>query len=489
MAAVRPELRHDEPTLVDLYDRGRLLDELAEHCTFGPTPLVVGLHGDWGSGKTSFLCQLEMALTNQCPRLNTVFNSSRVTEEEAAHRQIWGRGWSRGLKVVWFEAWRYQHEPNPVLPLLAEVRRQFDPGSKGLAHLGSWFTGAKRDQLQGGLNILDKLIDHIGKVSPVIAMADPTIGLAASLLAAVPKQEAKSAIGASELREQLDHAISTIVATLFKDERKAPAPTGRKKEPRLVVIVDDLDRCEPEAAFRILESLKVYLNLKSTVFVLAMNQTIVEKALADRFRKDLTSAQAKARAREYLGKMCQNVWHLHYPRTVEEIVRDLAQERLATGQNKELLELAVQLIGKHCALPPTPRTLRSFVNVLERFAHNSRQTQSPVEKEAAAMVIAAYFYCFQPEFIRLLAHTNDFYTNQIVPFANGDAAKFSSAFNVFTGHLPDTSLGEMDSAMFDAKLAHLNYADPVTDARFHIRKLVSAFPSLLRADFEPFLRL
>ena len=145
------------------------------------------------------------------------------------------------------------------------------------------------------------------------------------------------ALPSHTLRVHLSKAIGTL---LPKRVRGAPSP-------RLAVFIDDLDRCEPEAAYRLLEGLKIYLALDNCVFVLGMNQKAVEGAIGSRMdarqgnavianaaseegqteqdiqrqvRRQL-ERQTRSRAAAYMEKLCQNIWRLpavRDPRILEQ---------------------------------------------------------------------------------------------------------------------------------------------------------------------------
>ena len=67
---------------------------------------------------------------------------------------------------------------------------------------------------------------------------------------------------------------------------------------RLVVFVDDLDRCLPEKAIEVLEALKLFLDVEGWVFVLALDAEAIQNAIRHRYQGDV-------KAREYLKKIVQ----------------------------------------------------------------------------------------------------------------------------------------------------------------------------------------
>jgi len=51
----------------------------------------------------------------------------------------------------------------------------------------------------------------------------------------------------------------------------------------LVIIVDDLDRCTPERIIDTLEAIKLFLSVKKTTFIVAVDQRVIEYSVNHRF--------------------------------------------------------------------------------------------------------------------------------------------------------------------------------------------------------------
>jgi predicted KAP-like P-loop ATPase len=105
----------DHPTLIDKLDRAASIKNKAIQIFNCAPPQVFGVHGDWGSGKTSYLQQLRFHLDGQCPE-----NSQETTSDSLPKAHYKDK-----VITIWFDAWRYPHEKAPIIALLHEIRSQF----------------------------------------------------------------------------------------------------------------------------------------------------------------------------------------------------------------------------------------------------------------------------------------------------------------------------------------------------------------------------
>ena len=84
---------------------------------------------------------------------------------------------------------------------------------------------------------------------------------------------------------------------------------------RLIVFVDDLDRCLPEQAIEVLEAIKLFLEVEGTVFVLGMDKEVVELGIQARYGAmfhtgGIARAELPISGDAYLQKIVQIPFHL-----------------------------------------------------------------------------------------------------------------------------------------------------------------------------------
>ena len=367
------------------------------------------MHGDWGAGKTSFLCQLQHYLTGECPRTGCT---------DAPKPSAWKRWRSKkNVTVVWFEAWQYQHEAMPVVALLNEIREAFSTSRKFLDEM--------------------KKLGEVALKSSLLNMESVTkmIGFKASAIEKTgieweQRQQAYQ-LPSQQIRDLLQHAIGTFL--------------GKQAKNRLVIIIDDLDRCDPKVAYKLLEGLKIYLNLPNCVFVLGMDQRQIEDAIAqslpegpiqvvlsgerktDKAHLEAQAANARGRAREYLEKICQDIVHLPEVRSRSGLLQSLLLEE-SYNYEKGFREVCA-VVEKYDCLPANPRKIKAFANVLERFVH-FLEYQAPkpdvhrldkgqgkgLDREACVLVLMAGLYHFHHRLFAQLAHNPAFF-EEILKFA------------------------------------------------------------------------
>ena len=198
--------------------------------------ITIGVFGQWGTGKTSLMRLIK----------------DEVDKDEAA-------------AAVWFNAWQYEREEHLIVPLTATINKQL-ADRKWPAKL---VEGAK--SLREALRAIAYGLSIKGKVGiPLISEAE--VSLSGKDMIERNRELNKDYVLARSLYfdafEQLEQCVAGAAA------------------PRIVVFVDDLDRCFPLKAVELLEGIKLVLNLPGFAFVLGVYERIIQDFIKAKYAKD-----------------------------------------------------------------------------------------------------------------------------------------------------------------------------------------------------------
>lgn len=439
---------NDLPTLEDKLDRINLVKKICLSLAYSNPPVVVGVHGDWGAGKTSFLKQVQYHLDGG----DSDFTSSVL--KRSLHESK--------VTTVWFDAWRYQYEAVPIVALLHSIRDRLSLFQKGLSSTKKLAEVTAKSLLSG---ITD--ITNIIKVE----------GLAKSIQENGERWEKDNLfekVSADSIRGHLEAAISELLG---------------KKGKKLVVFIDDLDRCNGDMAIKLLDSLKVYLDLKNCVFVLGLNQHAVQDAISTKLGPD-NSQKASA----YLEKICQNVWRLpliHNPGSA--VCEWISDEFISTNLKYIFSEYEKQ---DRPLLPPNPRRLKGFANLLNRnadvvkglFAKSSIRLGELTEQDFIQLkmcVIVLYFYQFFPDLFLRWRYSPAFF-DSLRQWILGERETNKDFEGIL---LPHSYYAEGNTPTPAYKMLS-NYPDPSSSQVLWVSVLVAELPMYIRGeDFSKILRL
>lgn len=204
-------------------------------------PFTIGVHGEWGYGKTSLL-KLTKAL---------------IDEPKNGHSDV---------VTVWFNAWQFEREDHPLFSLIAAIADEIEkktsknPKLKALSKIGA------------SIRALTRGMKFTGEVGM------PLVGKVGVEFDAEKALKAEELIGAQSnplQGEMMYHSAFEMLEDTARGEDGA----------KIAVFIDDLDRCQPDKAVALLESIKLILSQPGFVFVLAVDPQPIEGFLQKRYRE------------------------------------------------------------------------------------------------------------------------------------------------------------------------------------------------------------
>jgi KAP family P-loop domain len=326
----------------------RALVPLLEQPTEGA--LVLGIHGPWGSGKTTLLQSVRQAL---------------------------GQGQGTAMPVfVDFNAWKY-HEREAlwralILRVLAELSDLTEEGTPETADLdelkrslyrafvvqekGPWkvnWQSLITEVITIGLSVIH--LDFVGK-----ALA----GSFSWVTKLFPKKKDGDGLDPKSL-EQLGSLLERTTTQRQVDQvqsieqfvDKFRDVVGKLQQDRRVyVLIDDLDRCLPEDALDIFESIKLFLDAPRCVFLVALDRDVIRKGLRLRYGSQADS-DLLIDPDEYIEKTISISYDL--PRLSSTDVRSIIDEfTLPVTLSDAHKEIVITGLGTN------PRRIKRFMNTL-----------------------------------------------------------------------------------------------------------------------------
>jgi hypothetical protein len=190
------------------------------------TPLSIAIDGAWGTGKTSLL---------------------KMIEEQVRMLEI---------PCLWVNAWSFESTENLIATIAREAKAEIER-SQSESRRWSYSFSAFLSK------IVEAVIPQLGGASGALAKVIVKFGREVTEVASVVSA-----------RESFENLIGVLLANI----NYCP--------PRVVIFIDDLDRALPDQVVTILKNLKLVLEAKGCVFVLAMDMDAVTGSIEAHYQRN-----------------------------------------------------------------------------------------------------------------------------------------------------------------------------------------------------------
>ncbi|MCW2105392.1 UNVERIFIED_ORG: putative KAP-like P-loop ATPase [Rahnella aquatilis] len=314
------------------------------------SPMVID--GDWGTGKTEF-----------CYKLINLYKAE-----------------AKQSKVVYIDAFKEDHSNEPLMTILAAIIQLFPNKQQS---------------------------ELISKALPALRFGVRTIAKAS--VGWVLKQNAD--ILSEELdtiiKDSSNAAIDVTVQNILKDHINSDknikslqsALSKLSEKNKIIVFIDELDRCRPNFAISILENIKHVFNIPNVKFVLVTNTQQLQAAINKSYGYSINAKKYLEKFIKYSYTLPINYKNEFHEKTQISIsyFKKLVSESTLTSQvNEQLFHFTDGLIAKNNL---SLREVETFVRYFEIYQSVSKQPLTMRTKFGylAYTLMSIYLYTFHRE--------------------------------------------------------------------------------------------
>lgn len=197
----------------------------------------IAINSDWGSGKTFFVKQIEMVLGIHNKFFQTAFEDSEkdviILQYSNLCKRLNVDEIEKLYLPIYYDAWKYDNDDDPVLSIVYEI----------ISTLNNKYD-------------FEKLDINFSKILKGIADALHLSGMYDLITAIKVDDDLKNIAKSRDLKSKIDEFLDQI-------------PIERAD--KAVIFIDELDRCKPTYAVKLLERIKHYFNNDKIIFVFSTN--------------------------------------------------------------------------------------------------------------------------------------------------------------------------------------------------------------------------
>jgi len=297
----RSDLRSSKD-LLGFEDYANAFADLIESPYTDP-PLTIGIYGSWGMGKSSLLGQIAEKLKERHEKRQSDNSSTSDTPIPQVH-------------IINFNAWEYSSFESIWPGLVRKIMDKLEPckefSKDYFQYLGSKLKRNLKRQLSEAWRWFTFIIILGSSVSFIIlrfnfnwVLFNSLVGLltVAGLLKLAECTVKPLSRWAVKIFQEFDYGRPVDYMEYINDDLKFLENRLQEKNGRILVVIDDLDRCDPKKAVEILQAINLLLNFKSFIVCLGIDARIITRAVEEHYKNLLGPAGASGY--EYLEKIVQ----------------------------------------------------------------------------------------------------------------------------------------------------------------------------------------
>lgn len=262
---------NDNESLSDYIDYSHLLKAITTIIdTDNLLPCSIGIYGDWGSGKSSLMRMAEKKYEDDKDILVIKFNGWLFEGYEDAKSVLMGRIVDEIISKRKFS--------EKAIKYAAKLLKRVD-----------WIKVAG-SSLKYGMSFLTLGPVGVAGVSLADAMSN------------IKDTDYENYIKEKQKKDTED-SDETLRSNIQEFHKNFEALIEETKIKKIIVFIDDLDRCSPDTIIGTLEAIKLFLFTKKTAFVIGADERLIKYAVKRRFPE--VPGENLEVGRDYLEKLIQ----------------------------------------------------------------------------------------------------------------------------------------------------------------------------------------